>query len=175
MTAGELFETFDDAGAPTGLVERSVVHARGLWHRAAHVWLFASDGRLHVQRRAAHKDLYADLWDFSVGEHLQPGESFEAGAGRGLAEELGVSDVVLEPFGDERRMRLEMPDLGIKDFEVCRSFRAVYDGAITPDPEEVAEARLVELGALRTWLESSPEDFTPWFVTDVFELGILAR
>lgn len=171
----ELFETFDEAGKPGGLVERSVVHAQGLWHRASHVWLFAADGRLHVQRRAAHKDLYANLWDFSVGEHLQPGESFEEGAHRGLAEELGVTDAVLEPLGDERHMRLEMPDLGIKDFEVQRSFRAQYDGAITPDPDEVAEVRLVELDVLQTWLERAPEDFTPWFITDVFELGILVR
>ena len=102
----ELFETFDEAGRPTGLVERSVVHTKGLWHRAAHVWLFTSDGRLHVQRRAADKDLYPNLWDFSVGEHLTPGESFEDGARRGLQEELNVTDVILEPMGEVRRMRL---------------------------------------------------------------------
>lgn len=171
----ELFETFDAAGNPTGLVARSRVHARGLWHRAAHVWLFTSDGRLHIQRRAAHKDLYPDLWDFSVGEHLKPGESFEAGARRGLAEELGVSVAALEPIGEERYMRLEMPERGIRDFEVQRSFRACYDGTISPDPDEVAEVQLIELDALRAWMGRASDAFTPWFVTDVFELGILAR
>lgn len=171
----ELFETFDEAGKPTGLVERSVVHAKGLWHRAAHVWLFTSDGRLHVQRRAADKDLYPNLWDFSVGEHLTPGESFEDGARRGLREELNVTDVILEPIGEVRRMRLDAPELGILDFELQQGFRACHDGPIVADPGEVSEVRLVSLDELATWLDASPHVFTPWFMTDVFELGIIAR
>ena len=171
----ELFETFDDAGRLTGLVERSVVHAQGLWHRAAHVWLFSSDGRLHIQRRAAHKDLYANLWDFSVGEHLTPGESFEEGARRGLLEELDVTDVLLEPIGELRKMRLDAPELGIKDFELQQGFRGCHDGPVTPDPDEVAEVRLIAMDELASWLDESPSAFTPWFVTDVFELGILVR
>lgn len=29
-------------------------------------------------------------WDLSVGEHLQPGETYEHAAYRGLEEELGI-------------------------------------------------------------------------------------
>ena len=51
MASEEVFETFDAAGAPTGTAPRSRVHREGLWHRAANVLLFRSDGRLIVQQR----------------------------------------------------------------------------------------------------------------------------
>jgi isopentenyldiphosphate isomerase len=86
LSAVELFETFDDDGRPQGLVPRNEVHRRGLWHRASNVFLFDRDGcrfaaALGAQRRVAN------AWDLSVGEHLQPGETFEQAAHRGLAEE----------------------------------------------------------------------------------------
>lgn len=106
----ETFETFDAEGRPAALVLRSRVHREGLWHRAASVFLFRRDGRLIVQRRSAHKDVCPGAWDLSAAEHLQPGETFEQGAARGLREELGVENVQLEAIGDVLRVRLEIPD-----------------------------------------------------------------
>ncbi|MFU8813712.1 MAG: NUDIX hydrolase [Pseudomonadales bacterium] len=168
----ELFETFDDAGRSAGLVPRDQVHARGLWHKSAHVFLFTSDGRLYLQRRAAGKDLFPGRWDFSVGEHLQPAESYLDGALRGLAEELGVSGVALEPMSGVRRWQYRLPELGIADRELQQAFRGCYDGPIFPDPQEVAEVRALAPIEVAAWLERSPDDFTPWFAAELhaFEL-----
>ena len=171
----ELFETFTESGAPLGLAPRSVVHARGLWHRSVHVFLFDAAGRLHLQRRAADKDVCPNLWDQSAAEHLKPGETFADGAHRGLAEELGVSGVALTPLGEPFAARLENPELGIRDYELQQSFRGVWSGTLTPDPAEVAEVRTESLGSLARWLCASPEDFTPWFLRDVYRCGILPR
>lgn len=59
----ELFEVFDAAGRSVGLRARAEVHRTGAWHKSAHVFLFNPAGELLLQRRAADKDLYADVWD----------------------------------------------------------------------------------------------------------------
>jgi isopentenyldiphosphate isomerase len=169
----ELFETFDDDGRATGLVPRAEVHARGLWHASAHVYLFDGSGALYVQRRAAGKDLFPDHWDFSVGEHLRPGERYREGALRGLAEELGVTGVTLEALGGVRRWQHELPALGVYDRELQQAFRGHYDGAIHPDPEEVAEVRALPLQELARWIGRAPEEFTPWFVAELSHLELL--
>lgn len=168
----ELFETFDRTGQPTGLVARNEVHARGLWHKSAHVFLFDAEGHLFIQRRAADKDLYADLWDYSVGEHLTPGETYLAGAIRGLEEELGVSGVALRQVGDANAHGVQLPGGGT-DNEFQLAFTGEFHGEIRPDPVEVAEVRTIALESLRVWLERAPEQFTPWFLRDVFRLGFL--
>jgi len=166
---GELFETFDETGRPTGLVLRAEVHARGLWHRSAHVFLFRSDGALYIQRRASTKDLYPDRWDFSVGEHLRPGEDYADGARRGLREELGLDAIALEPLGGVRRFRCDVPELGIADHELQAAFRGLHDGPLEPDGIEVAEVRAVAANELGAWLTQTPEDFTPWFIHELRE------
>ncbi|MEX1080795.1 MAG: NUDIX domain-containing protein [Halofilum sp. (in: g-proteobacteria)] len=170
---GEPLETFDDQGHPAGLVERAVIHATGLWHRAAHVWLFDGSGRVLLQRRLDTKDVCPGCWDLSVGEHLQPGEDYLQGATRGLAEELGIVGLMLEPLGGVRQMRLELPDVRIRDYELQQTFQARYDGAIAADPEEVAEVRFVTLAELGEELANRPGDFTPWASQDVEDLSLL--
>jgi len=158
----ELFETFDEAGEPLGLVAREIVHRDGLWHRSSNVFLFHPDGRLYLQRRACDKDVCPDLWDLSVGEHLQPGESHAEGAIRGLKEELHVCGVDVVTLGEVTPFRLEIPRLGIRDLELQQCFRAVYGGPVSLDPGEVADARLVTLDELRKGMHEQPGDFTPW-------------
>lgn len=170
----ELFETFDRTGRPLGLAPRDRVHREGLWHKSAHVFLFDHAGSFIVQRRAADKDLYAELWDYSVGEHLKPGEGYEAGATRGLQEELGITGVVLRAVGEERASSFTEAHRAICDQEFQQAFTAIYSGDVYPDPGEVAEVRRVSPRELERWLAQAPEQFTPWFMRDVHELGLLA-
>lgn len=169
----ELFEICDAHGEALGQLPRETVHRCGAWHKAAHVLLFHSDGRLWLQRRAWDKDIGAGLWDFSVGEHLVPGESFEAGARRGLEEELGLTGLVLEPLGPMTRFRLQLHARGIDDAELQRAFRAVHDGPLHPDPEEVAEVRLIRLDDFGSELGRNPAGFTPWLLHHAERLGLL--
>ena len=168
----EQFETYDADGLRLSLVARSEVHRRGLWHRASNVLLFDHDGRLHIQRRAAGKDVWPNAWDISVGEHLQPGETFEQAAQRGLAEELSVYNVVLTAVGDMVRAQIEIPELDIRDFEMQQSFRGVYAGPITSDPAEVADVKLITLDALARAITAKPNDFTPWLRSRLRAFGL---
>jgi len=170
----ELFETFDEAGRPTGLAPRDRVHATGLWHRSAHVFLFDPDGALYIQQRAAGKDLFPGRWDFSVGEHLQPGESYLAAALRGLREELGVSGVTLTPLGAVRVYRCDIASAGIADHELQQAFQGCCNGPLTPDASEVAAVRSIVLPDLLAWTAREPDAFTPWFIKELNEQPGLA-
>ena len=170
----ELFETFDSGGVPRGLAARARVHALGWWHKSTHVILFDARGDIYLQLRAADKDLYQNLWDYSVGEHLQPGESFHAAALRGLREELGVENVTLQPMQGVRSSSFNIPELDLHDCEFQQAFRGTYDGPVHPDLAEVAEVRLLPLAELDTWLAQAPERFTPWLKRDLLEFGFLA-
>ncbi|MEM8768939.1 MAG: NUDIX domain-containing protein [Pseudomonadota bacterium] len=169
----ELFATFTEAGEPLGLVPRSQVHAQGLWHKSAQVFLFDAEGRLILQKRSADKDVCPGLWDQSAAEHLKPGESWLEGALRGLEEELGVTGITLTALGDPFHGRLDQPELGIHDYELQQAFRGRWDGALDPDPVEVAEVRALAIEELTNWARRSPEAFTPWFLRDAVRCGIL--
>jgi len=168
----ELFETFNEEGEPVGLFARDVVHKLGLWHCASNVFLFRSDGRLIVQQRHESKDVCPGTWDLSVAEHLEPGERFLAGALRGLREELGVTGVSLEPVSAVVRAKLDVAELGIKDYEFQVSFRGVSDAELMLQTAEVAEIRLCRVDELRAEMLTSPERFTPWFLGRARDVGL---
>ncbi|MEM9620386.1 MAG: NUDIX domain-containing protein [Pseudomonadota bacterium] len=167
----EQFEVFNDQGALLGRKPRDEVHRLGFWHKSAQVFVFNSGGHLLLQRRSEHKDLYAGLWDYSVGEHLQPGESYLDGARRGLWEELRIADVCLITLGDERRVAHEGPDY--YDREMQQAFRCEYSGALVADSVEVAEVRYFPLPEIVSWVQRDAAVFTPWFVEDLVEFGWL--
>ena len=96
--SSELIDIYDAQGRKIGLAERSKAHGDNtLLHRAAHVLVFSSDGRLLLQKRSLTKRIQPGKWDASVGGHLAAGEDYLTGAGRELAEELGLPENT--PFG----------------------------------------------------------------------------
>lgn len=169
----EFFQTYDEDGATLDLVERAQVHRLGLWHRSTIVCLFHPDGRMYVQRRAACKDLYENLLDLSLGEHLIPGESYVEAAHRGLHEELGIHGIELKTLGKERRVIMEFPQQGIRDFEFQQAYKGVYEGTMQLDPEEVSEVCLLTIKQIATLIDQEPETLTPWFANDMIAFGFL--
>jgi isopentenyl-diphosphate delta-isomerase len=164
MPGAEFFATYTRGGEPLGLVPREIVHQEGLWHRAVNVFLFRSDGRLVVQRRAAAKDVCPGAWDLSVAEHLQPGEDYRDAALRGLAEELSIVDVELHPIGGLLRAQLEQPRQGIRDYELQCCFTGVSDAEIVLDSAEVCQFDLYHLPDLQVLMQANAPQFTPWFL-----------
>jgi isopentenyl-diphosphate delta-isomerase len=167
----ELFTTYDRQGRPGDLVPRQDVHRLGLWHKSVQVFVFDAGGDLLLQRRAANKDLYAGLWDYSVGEHLQPGEEYLAGAHRGLFEELGIHGLTLASLGQERWVEVVGNDYA--DREIQQAFRGEHSGALALDPVEVAEVRYLSMTEIGSWVAAKPADFTPWFLADLRVFGLL--
>lgn len=161
MAEEELFQTYADTGQALELRPRSEVHRLGLWHKAVQVFVYRSTGELLLQQRAADKDLHAGHWDASVGEHLQPGETYQQGALRGLAEELSLPQLELQTLGTEQRLALRGDDY--RDFEMQMAFRVTYDGPITFN-EEIQAIRWVSQQQFEALLADPAYPFTPWFL-----------
>ncbi len=155
----ELFDVVDDADIVIGQAARSVVHEQELWHRGVHILLFDGRGRLLIQKRSAERKQYASLWDCSISEHVQSGESYLEAAGRGLEEELGVTGITLRQL-----VKFKM-NYGPGDNEIS----VVFEGGVDPaqvrrDPREVSEVAYVRPVETLTRMSQLPQEFCGWFI-----------
>ena len=95
FTGDDLFEILNEDGSPTGITKkRALVHRDGDLHGASHIFVTRlHQGRIQVllQKRSEAKDSFPGWLDTSSAGHLDPGESFDQGAQRELAEELGLT------------------------------------------------------------------------------------
>ncbi len=111
----EFFDIRTPNGELTGRVkERSAIHRDGDWHGTAHIWLVRrQNGRLQVllQKRSRNKETFPGCFDTSCAGHLSAGDSFEEGALRELAEELGI-----------RAQASELFYVGLYSYEVQENF-----------------------------------------------------
>jgi len=135
--AEELVDVIDAAGNTVATVTRREMRARRLPHRCVYILVFNGKGELFIHQRTATKDVYPSHWDVAVGGVLAAGESFDAGARRELAEELGVTAEMelLFPF------RHDDPATDVQ----AQVYRAVHDGPFRLQPEEIVRGHFVSL------------------------------
>jgi isopentenyldiphosphate isomerase len=55
------------------------------------VLVFSTDGKVLLQRRSQHKDLFPGYWCASASGHVGQGETYDVTAVREVLEELGIS------------------------------------------------------------------------------------
>ncbi len=155
----ELLDVVNDDDLVISQEMRSVVHQHGLLHRGIHVFLITSEGLLLVQQRGRHQEAYPLALDCSVSEHVKAGENYQQAAHRGLAEELGIQGIRINPL-----VKFKMV-YGPNDFEIC----LLYEGRVNPisvrfnslEVEGIAYYQLEDLQAL---VQSREAGFSSWFV-----------
>ena len=151
----ELFDVVDARDRVIGQATRGDVHARGLLHRAAHVFVFNSSGQLLLQQRSATKDAYPLCWTSSCSGHLDSGESYQAAAIRELGEEVGLAGEV--------EFLVKLPAGPETSNEHTALFRVVCDEPPNPDPTEVADLKWATVAQWQRELQEAPERFDPPF------------
>ncbi len=153
----EWFDVVNERDEVVGRATRREVHATGLWHRAVHILVFDSVGRVFLQKRSMSKDLSPGLWDSSCSGHLDSGEDYDAAAMRELGEEIGVR-IAKCP---DRWFRLTPSEQ--TGWEFVWVYRLRYDGAITIDPVEIQYGEWVAPEEVTTRTAVRPADFCPSF------------
>ena len=138
-----------------GRATRQDVHARGLIHRACHVFVFRPDGQLFVQKRSEHKDNEPGRWDSSCAGHVDSGEDYLQCAVRELFEELG-----LRVLPDALDYRFTLPPLAETGRELAAVYTTITDDTLTLDPDEVADGVWLSSDQVNHWIADSPEDMT---------------
>lgn len=151
----EEFDVVDENNRIIGQKPRSVVHAKNLLHRAAHILVFNSRGDVLLQKRSAWKDRAPLLWDSSAAGHLEPGEAYAAAAQREAEEELGVT-LTLDPLG-------KIPAIEATGHEFVETFTASHEGPFILPPAEIEDALFFPPKIVDAWLSHRPQDFAPAF------------
>jgi len=131
---------------------KSEAHLKGLYHATVHIWLFTSDKKILLQKRALTKKVFPGLWDISVAGHVAAGEEILEAAKRELFEEIGLQlqDKDLVKIGT--RIHQVSHENGIQDNEHHHVFIAelkVSIDTLTMQEEEVAGLKLWDLKVLK--------------------------
>ena len=122
-SADELVDVVDEEDRVIGVTTRSAMRSGRLRHRTAFVLVRSLTGDVLVHRRAEHKDVWPGRWDLAAGGVLARGESYDDGAARELAEELGITGAPLHPLG---RGRYEDADVA----EIAAVYGVTWDGPV---------------------------------------------
>jgi isopentenyldiphosphate isomerase len=155
----ELLDIVNDEDKVIGQQMRSTTHQLGLQHRGVHVFLFAPDGKMLVQKRSADRTQYPSLLDCSVSEHVKAGESYLAAATRGMKEEMGVEDVDIKQL-----VKFRM-NYGLNDNEISTLYEGMVDpGKVTFDPVEIEGISYYNINKLLEMIEEDSGKFCGWFV-----------
>lgn len=112
----------------------------GALRQVVHVCLFDDSGRMLIQKRAACKEVWPNLWDVSVAGSVVAGESPREGAVRETREELGLHI----DLGDRRpNFTLDYPE-GFDHFFLVTGIKADVT-ALELAEREVSKARWATL------------------------------
>jgi 8-oxo-dGTP pyrophosphatase MutT (NUDIX family) len=114
------------------------VRAQNLRHRATYILGFNTHGQLFVHRRSPTKDIYASYYDVAVGGVVGAGESYDEGAQRELAEELGITSTPLRPI---LKFQYEDADNRLNG----RVYSCAYDGPLVLQAAEIASGEWLDL------------------------------
>ena len=87
----EKFDVLNELGEFTGkIATREECHKNGLWHRAVYAFIIDNKGNILLQKRSSNKKLWPNMWDVTVGGHVDAGEFGRQALVREVKEELGV-------------------------------------------------------------------------------------
>lgn len=149
----------DENDSVLGSAEKLQAHRDGKLHRAFSIFVFDSERRMLLQRRAADKYHSGGLWSNTCCGHPRPDETTGAAAERRLAEEMNFKCDLHEAFSFTYRAELED---GLVEHELDHVFVGEFDGVPAPAPLEVWEWKWMNLDELQTEMTEKPESFTSW-------------
>jgi isopentenyl-diphosphate delta-isomerase len=149
----ELIDILTPEGKPTQKTAlKSEAHKNGWFHATVHIWLFTSDKKVLLQKRALTKKVFPGIWDISVAGHIAAGEEILEAAKREIFEEIGLELEEKDLIKIGTRIHQVTHKNGIQDNEHHHIFIAelkVPVSALTMQEEEVAGLKLWNLTVLK--------------------------
>jgi isopentenyl-diphosphate delta-isomerase type 1 len=152
----EYFDIVDARDEVLGRALRREVHARGLWHRAVHVFVTDGAGRIFLQKRSMRKDLSPGCWDASCTGHVDSGEAYDTAAVRELGEELGL-------FGVHPVRWFRVEACAETGWEFVWVYRLRHEGPFALAAEEIETGAWFAPAEVTEAMSARPRDFTPAF------------
>jgi len=134
----ELLDVVNDNDEVIGVRSRGEIHAEGLMHRAVHILLFNSQGKLFLQKRSLSKDEQPGKWDSSAAGHVDTGEAYLDCACREIDEELGI--VVDQPL----QALFKLPATLRTGNEHCMVYSYSFDGPLVLQADEIDDGEWID-------------------------------
>ncbi len=152
----EMLDVVNERDEVVGRAPRREVHARGLLHRAVHLFVFNSRGGLFVQKRSMNKDRNAGKYDSSAAGHVDSGEDYDTAAAREVREELNLDTPL--------RRILKVAACEETDWEHVWLYECHTDDPIRFNTEEIESARFWTLADVERLTTRESELCAPSFV-----------
>lgn len=150
----------DENDRQVGLEDKMKAHQDGAkLHRAFSIFVFNSKGETMLQQRAMTKYHTQGKWTNTCCSHPMPGETVAQAAHRRLREEMGFDCDMSEAFAFTYKAEVGN---GLTEHEYDHVFFGKFDGKPKLNKEEAMDYRWISLDELRSELQKSPENFTPW-------------
>lgn len=151
----------DENDTQLGEMEKLEAHQKALLHRAVSVFIFNSDNKLLLQKRAPSKYHSPELWTNTACTHPFPNESNESAVIRRLKEEMGITiNHVTNIFHFIYKEQLEN---GLTEHEFDHVFIGFTDAVPVPEINEVSDYNYVAINEILEQVKLSPQDYTVWF------------
>jgi len=149
----EYLDLVDEDDKVVGREDRNVIYTKGLKnYRVANIFVFNSDSKILLPKRDSTRRIFPNCYDFSCGEHVKSGETYEQAAIRGLEEELNLTNVRLSLIGKLT------PQNGVSSF--MKIYKVIYTGKILPNKHEGIESiNFYPLGKIREMIFKDPKTF----------------
>ncbi len=161
----EYIDILNEDGKKTGeTCLKSEAHKKGLFHASAHIWIFNSAKEVIIQRRAAKKDTFPNLWDVSVAGHISADEQPIVSALREVEEEIGLqlSENDLHFIGTSKKKikhHKNLIDYELHHIYICENN---FDlNSLKIQLEEVSEIKKISLKKLINSINNPLNNFVP--------------
>ena len=156
----DLLILVDSDDQEIGLMDKTLCHEdQGKLHRAFSIFLFNRSGEVLIQQRATSKPLWGDFWSNTCCSHPRAGESIDSAASRRIEEELGIQAELSFIYKFEYQARFNEQ---LSENELCSVYFGHFDGAPTPNPNEVQSWKWISRESLTKELRDNADLYTPW-------------
>ena len=156
----DLLILVDSDDQEIGLMDKTLCHEdQGKLHRAFSIFLFNRSGEVLIQQRATSKPLWGDFWSNTCCSHPRAGESIDSAASRRIEEELDIQAELSFIYKFEYQARFNEQ---LSENELCSVYFGHFDGAPTPNPNEVQSWKWISRESLTKELRDNADLFTPW-------------
>lgn len=151
----------DEQDNAIGTMEKQQAHVEGVLHRAFSIFIFNSDKKLLLQKRASSKYHCGGMWTNTCCSHPRETENTIDAAHRRLQEEMGMHCELKPIFSFVYKAEFEN---GLTEHEFDHVFFGESNQTPTLNLEEVEDFRYVGMEELQIEINENPTHFTPWFL-----------
>lgn len=162
----EVLDIVNEKNELTGKKEkRDMVHKKGLYHRASHVWIVNNKKEILCQKRSKNKKIFPAKWDMSFGGHVKSGDTYESTAISELKEELGIGvnpgDLIF--IMDTKINQVEdIEEVVNREFVKIYVFFTNYSiDDFKIQKEEISEIKKIPIESARNFLRNNLKEFIP--------------